>query len=257
MMKKQFTALALAAALILTLAGCAAPTATAGETTVHLQTEENADTVAVSGRVGMEAVPDVAQISVGVTSRAYTPSAAREDNAQAIGGTLEALAELGIEDKDIQTSNMNMRSVYSWNNGVSTLTGYEMETTLTITVREMDRAGEVVDAAIAAGTNELNGVQYLVSNRDEIYDLALTDAVEIARKKAESLAAASGRTLGMVLSIDETSSAVATIYDYDMAMANPDSGSEMAMNDSYRTSIQPGSTTIEAQVRVVFELTEE
>lgn len=249
---KKFTALVLLAALILSLAGCAAPAAE--ETTVRLQTEDNTDSITVSGRVGMEVVPDVAQISIGVNSHAATPAAAREDNAEVINNTLDALAELGIEEKDIQTSNMDMRSVYNWYDGVRTLTGYEMDTTLTIIVRDMDKAGEVVDAAIAAGSNELNGVEYLVSNRDEVYDLALTDAVGIARKKAEGLAAASGRTLGMVLSIEETSNAVATVYDYETAKVNPDSGGADIYDDAYRTSIRPGNTTVEAQVRVVYQL---
>lgn len=254
-MKKNLTALFLTAALILSLTACGAPAA--GETTVHLETEETPDSVTVSGRVGMEVVPDVAQISIGVSSRASTPAAAREENAQVINDTLEALAEMGIEEKDIQTSNMDMRSVYSWYDGVSTLTGYAMDTTLTIIVREMDKAGEVVDAAIAAGSNELNGVEYLVSNRDEVYDLALSDAVEIARKKAEKLATASGRKLGMVVSIDETSSAVATVYNYETAKVNPDSGGFDVYDDAYRTAVRPGSTTVEAQVRVVYQLVEE
>lgn len=251
---KKFTALALAAALILSLAGCAAPAA-AEETTVHLQTQDNTDSITVSGRVGMEAIPDVAEITIGVSSRASTPAAARQNNAEAINSTLEALLEMGIEEKDIQTSNMNMRSVYSYDgNGNGYVSGYRMDTSLTIVVREMDRAGEVVDAAIDAGSNELDGVEYLVSNRDELYNQALTDAVELARQKAEALAEASGRKLGMVISVDETSSAVATIYGY--AKENPDSGGFNSMADR-ATAIQPGSTTVEAQVRVVFELVEE
>lgn len=249
-MMKKFTALALAAALVLTLAGCAAPAA--DETTVRLQTQDEADSITVSGRVGMEVEPDVARITVGVSSRAATPAAAREDNAEAIGSTLDALLELGIQEKDIQTSNMNMRTVYSYDgNGNSYVNGYRMDTSLTILVREMDKAGEVVDAAVAAGSNELDGVEYLVSNRDELYNQALTDAVGLARQKAEALAAAAGRTLGAVMTVDEASNAVATIYEYEDV--NADTGGFFAAADRV-TTIQPGSTTVEAQVRVVFEL---
>lgn len=251
-MMKKLTALALAAALVLALAGCAAPAA--GETTVHLQTQDAADSITVSGRVAMEVVPDVARITVGVSSRAATPAAAREATAEAINSTLDALLEMGIEEKDIQTSNMNMRTVYSYDgNGNSYVNGYRMDTSLTILVREMDRAGEVVDAAIAAGTNELDGIEYLVSNRDEVYGQALTDAVELARQKAEALASAAGRTLGAVMTVDEASNAVATVYEYDDVMfANADSGGFNAAERA--TAIQPGSTAVEAQVRVVFEL---
>ena len=184
MMKKLIVAATLSA-LALSLVACA-PAAT---TTVALQ-RENDDTITVTGKAGMEATPDIAQVTIGVSSRANTPQAARQDNAQAMNATLDAILALGIEEKDIQTSNMNMYNTYG---DYGTVTGYRMSTDLTITVRDITKAGEVVDAAIAAGSNELGGVKYLVSNRDELYNQALSDAVELARQKAEDLAAAAGK----------------------------------------------------------------
>lgn len=243
---KKFATLALALGLILSLAGCAGNTAAPAETTVHLQQEAPDDTITVSGRVGLEVPPDVAKVTIGVTTQGSTPSSAREQNSAAVNATLAALEELGIEEQDIQTTNMNMWNRYDNNGNIS---GYRMSTDLTVYVREIDQAGEVVDAAIAAGSNELNGVEYLVSNQDELYNQALTDAIEMARQKAEALAAASGKTLGEVKQVDETSQAVATVR-----ALNPDSGSESAtMNDSAKTAIRPGSTTINAEVTVIFK----
>ena len=232
--------LALALTLALVLAGCAP-----AESTVHLQQERDSDTITVTGRVGLEVTPDVAQVSIGVSSQAATPGDARLQNSTAINATLAALAELGIEEKDIQTSNMNLWNRYD-NNG--NIIGYRMSTDLTIYVREIEKAGEVVDAAIEAGSNQLNGVEYLVSNRDEIYNQALIDAIETARQKAEALATASGKTLGEVQQVDETSRAVASVREF----ANADTGGGDAMNDRAKTTIRPGSTQIDAEVKVVF-----
>lgn len=246
---KKFMLAALAAALVLTLGGCAGGTPAApAETTVHLQQEAEPDTITVTGRAGMEATPDVAKISVGVTSRASTPTAAREQNTTAVNATLDALKELGIEDRDIQTTNMNMWTSYNNNGGIS---GYRMSTDLAIYVREIDRAGEVVDAAIAAGSNELNGVEYLLSNEDEMYNEALTDAIDLARQKAESMAAAAGKTVGQVRRIEETSRAVATVREYGV---NADTGGVSFNEAKADTVIRPGSSTISAQVQVVFEI---
>lgn len=245
-MKKLIVSV-LTVALAAALAGCAAQAPAPSETTVHLQQEEEPGSITVTGKVGLEVTPDVAQVSVGVSSQAATPGVAREQNSAAINATLAALAELGVEEKDIQTTNMNLWNRYD-NNG--NVIGYRMSTDLTVYVREIDKAGEVVDAAISAGSNELNGVEYLVSNRDEVYNQALIDAIEMARQKAEAMAAASGKTLGAVQKVEETSRAVATVREYDMS---PDTGGG-SMNDALRskTTIRPGSTQIEASVQVVF-----
>ena len=213
--------LALALTLALVLAGCAP-----AESTVHLQQERDSDTITVTGRVGLEVTPDVAQVSIGVSSQAATPGDARLQNSTAINATLAALAELGIGEKDIQTSNMNLWNRYD-NNG--NIIGYRMSTDLTIYVREIEK-------------------EYLVSNRDEIYNQALIDAIETARQKAEALATASGKILGEVQQVDETSRAVATVREF----ANADTGGGDAMNDRAKTTIRPGSTQIDAEVKVVF-----
>lgn len=246
MMKKLIVAATLSA-LALSLVACAPAAATPGTTTVSLQ-RENDDTITVTGKAGMEATPDIAQVTIGVSSRANTPQAARQDNAQAMNATLDAILALGIEEKDIQTSNMNMYNTYG---DYGTVTGYRMSTDLTITVRDITKAGEVVDAAIAAGSNELGGVKYLVSNRDELYNQALSDAVELARQKAEDLAAAAGKQVGMVKQITETSDAATTRRTYDM---NADTGGALA--EGLKTVIQPGSTNIDAEVQVIFALLE-
>ena len=247
---EKFLVAVLVITLALSLAGCAGGAAAPAETTVRLHQEGEPETITVVGKSGMEATPDVAKVSLGVSSRAATPRIAREENTAAINATLAALAEMGIEEKDIQTTNMNMWNNYDSNGN---LTGYRMSTDLTVYVRDITKAGDVVDAAIAAGANELNGVSYLLSNEDEMYNTALADAIALARTKAEVLAEAAGKTVGQVKKVDETSRAVATVRNYDEAAANPDVGSGSKM-ESVRTTIRPGSSTVSAEVQVVFEM---
>ncbi len=245
---KKLAVLALTAGLALVLAGCASSnTPVPTETTVHLQQErEKDDTITVSGRMELEVPPDVAKISIGVSSQGSTPEAAREENATAINATLAALEELGIEEKDMQTSSINLWNRYD-NNG--NRNGYRMSTDLTVYVRDIEKAGDAIDAAIAAGTNELNGIEYLVSNRDELYNQALTDAIALAREKAEALAAAANKALVEVKQVDETSRAAATVKEY-----NPATGGIAVAEDTVKTSIRPGSTSISAEVQVVFRV---
>lgn len=251
MRQNKTLALILTLALIssLALAGCAGQ-GTPGESVPPQQPQQEdaaPRTITVSGSAGLEATPDVARITIGVTTRGDTPGEAREGNSASVNATLAALAELGIEEKDIQTSDMDLRTTYgAYDYDNETPTGYRMNTRLTIYLREIDRVGEVVDAVIDAGTNALNGVDYLLSNQDELYNRALNNAIGLARAKAEEMAATAGKKVGEVVSITETSEAVATVSD-----ANPDSG---GWDNTTTTTVRPGRTTVSSQVQVVYTL---
>lgn len=243
--KSRGLVFAAALALAVALAGCVP-----AESTVLLRQEEpgaQPKTITVTGSAGLEATPDVAKISIGVTNRGDTPGQAREENTAAVNATLAALEGMGIDQKDIQTSDMDLRTTYGlYDYDNETPTGYRMSTKLTVYVREVDRVGEIIDGVIDAGTNTLDGVSFLLSNQDQLYNQALNDAIELARAKAEEMAATAGKTVGEVVSITETSEAVATVSD-----ANPDSG---GWDGSVTTTVRPGRTTVSSQVQVVFTL---
>ena len=195
----------------------------------------------------------MARVTVGVVSTGSTSEAAREANAQAMSDTQAALMELGVAEEDMKTSDISLRPTYSYSSGYSegTINGYRMSTSLVVTVRDLEQVGEVLDAAIGAGSNSLDSLDFLVSNQDELYNEALADAVELARQKAELLAQAAGKGVGEALTIEETSRAVATVRE------NPDTGGGNLMaaaTDTARTVVQEGSTTIEAEVEVVFTM---
>ena len=174
-------------------------------------------------------------INLGVESTGATPEAARSANATAVNATVDAVKALGVEEKDIQTSSMNLGESY-------TTTGYEMSTRLTVTVRSVDSIGQVLDAAIAAGTNELNNVRFGVSSGEEAYGQALDAAVESARQSAEKMAAAEGRTLGKVLSVQEETSGAVTVRAEE----------DGTLTDSENLLL--GRDSVTAEVIVTFEL---
>ncbi len=246
-MKKLLVAI-LALVLILALGGCAG---TAPDN-MAVRLEEGEDSITVSGNAGIQVKPDMARVTVGVVANGSTSEAAREANAQAMADTQVALAELGIGEEDMLTSDITLRPTYVYTNNYSegTINGYRMSTDLVVTVRDLEKIGEVLDAAIGAGSNSLDSLEFLVSNQDELYNEALADAVELARQKAELLAAAAGKTVGEALTITESSRAVATVKEYN---TNPDTSGSAAA-DAARTIVQEGSTTITAQVEVVFAM---
>ena len=221
---KQLAALVLTGTLLLAMAGCS-----------QTGSAQQSDTVTVAGSGEVLLEPDLAVINLGVESTGATPEAARSANATAVNATVDAVKALGVEEKDIQTSSMNLGESY-------TTTGYEMSTRLTVTVRSVDSIGQVLDAAIAAGTNELNSVRFGGSSGEEAYGQALDAAVESARQSAEKMAAAEGRTLGKVLSVQEETSGAVTVRAEE----------DGTLTDSENLLL--GRDSVTAEVIVTFEL---
>lgn len=163
--------------------------------------------VETSGEGSASIAPDLAIVSSGVLTSAPGAAAALKANAAAMTKVFAAAKQAGIEDRDIATSGLSVQPQYDYGDGSKprspTLVGYEARNTVTIRVRAVDKAGGVVDALVAAGSNQIEGLSFEVSNRSGKLDEARREAVKDARHKAELLATAAGAKLGAVQSIRE------------------------------------------------------
>lgn len=158
-----------------------------------------------TGRVA--AVPDMAEVSLGVVREAANASEALRATSAAASEVLATMADLGIEPRDVQTSDVSLNPVYDQRQGdepgAPVITGYRARNALTVRVRDLALLGEVIDRSVAIGANEGGGLRLTVSNADELEDEARADAVRNAREKAEAMARAAGIELGPLLSLDE------------------------------------------------------
>jgi uncharacterized protein YggE len=192
----------------------------------------------VLGSGSATVVPDRASFSFGTVSQARTASAALAANSQAVARVVGALRESGVARADIQTSEISLspRS----NESGDTIIGYTATNTVTATVRKLADAGDVVDAAVGAGANQVYGPNLLASDQDAAYRDALKAAVAEARVKAETLASSSGVALGKITAIVEGGGPIPL----------PAAG---ATRDS-AVPIEPGTQKIEAIVSVTFAI---
>ena len=165
--------------------------------------------VTTSGEGSVSAAPDLAIISSGVTSTATTAAEALKANAAAMAKVFDAAKKAGIEDRDLATLGLSVQPQYDYGDGqkprAPKLTGYQARNMVTIRVRAIDKAGAVVDSLVGAGSNEIEGFSFDVSDRGAKLDAARRDAVADARRKAELLATAAGAKLGQVLQVTEES----------------------------------------------------
>lgn len=156
----------------------------------------------VSGSGETRIAPDLAVIQLGVSSQADSAAAAMSQNGEQQGAVIEALKNSGIPAADIQTSGINLNPLMDYGEGrAPRVTGYQASNMVIVRVSEVDRLGEVLDAIVAAGANEINGINFQRTDAAAAEDDARRAAVEDARHKAEVLAAAAGLELGPVLSL--------------------------------------------------------
>jgi uncharacterized protein YggE len=192
---------ALAALGVAGLSG-AALTAAAGAQ----ETRSMLRTLSLTGHGEVKAKPDLAIVTVGVVSQAATARAALTANNAAMEKVLAALKAVPIEDLDIQTSNftVNPRYDYGENNAQPPrITDYDVSNSVTVSVRNLEKLGNVLDAMVSEGSNQINGVMFTIAEPQPLEDDARQRAVADAERKAKVYAQAAGVTLGPLMSIAE------------------------------------------------------
>jgi hypothetical protein len=165
--------------------------------------------ISVTGEATMSVAPDQAQVDGGVTSDAKTAREASDANNAAMGKVLLALKGAGIEEKDYQTSRLSLQPKYApERSGPSTVVGYRASNRVTIKVRDVNKIAGVIDILVAAGANEIGGINFVVSQASKLLDDIREKAIADARRKAEIYAKAARVTLGEPLSIAEEGGAM-------------------------------------------------
>ena len=163
--------------------------------------------ISVTGEASLSVAPDLAQIDAGVTAEAKTAREASETNNAAMGKVLLALKAAGIDDKDIQTSRLSLQPESAPNRagppGPPSIVGYRASNRVTVRLRDVTKVAATIDMLVAAGANEIGGINFTVSNASKLLDDAREQAMADARRKAEIYAKAAGVTLGAPLSISE------------------------------------------------------
>jgi uncharacterized protein YggE len=198
--------------------------------------------VTVTGEATVAAAPDAAVIRLGVSSQGKTARAASDANAKDMTVVLAAIKESGVADRDIQTTSLSLQPQYDpKQTGAARLIGFQVNNQVTIKIRDVGKLSTVLDRAIAAGANEMSGIEFVVSEQEKLLDQARAAAIADARHKAELYANAAGMKIGRVVAISEEGSAPPRPYQ--------------SMRAGVAPAIAPGEQTLRAVVTVSYELT--
>jgi len=195
--------------------------------------------------------PDIARLSTGVMTQANDANTAHRNNAREMDKVLAALKSAGIAERDIQTSGISLHPQYHRPRGETpSITGYQAANTVSVKVREIARLGEVLDALVASGANQVDGPYFAIDEPEPVYDRARLAALAKARERAKLYAEAAGMKVLRIVSISEGGGAQVGPLRM-MARAAP-----AAMSVDESTPIAPGESSLHARLTVVFELGE-
>jgi len=199
-------------------------------------------TITATGTAAVTRIPDVARVGLGVSVTKPSVKAARDSAGKSMAAIIAAIKALGIDEKDIKTTGIDLSPQY--NSGGTKITGYRMSEQLQVTVRDLDKAGDVVDTATAKGATEVNGLWFEVDDPTGAMDEARAAAIAQARTSAQKMASAAGVSVGAVVSISESSAASPGPVYYGAAIRDA----------AALTPVERGSQDVQATVTVVFEI---
>lgn len=219
----------------------AAPAVSAADTLFR------ATTLNLSAAGETRAAPDMATITLGVQTEAPTAAEALRDNAQRMTQVIAALKKGGIDARDIQTSGLNLNPQYVYvENQPPKLNGYQVTNQVTVTVRDLGRLGQAVDATVNAGATTIGGISFGLQNPDAAEDAARLDAVKAVQHKADLYAKATGYRVARLVSLSE-GGGYAPQPPMPMMRAN---FADKAMS----TPVEAGELKVRVDVSAVFEM---
>ncbi len=208
-----------------------------------------ATTLSLSAFGEVKATPDMASISLGVQTQAPTAAQAMADNAQRMSQVVAALKHAGIEAKDIQTSGLNLGAQYAYEPNVPPrLTGYQASNQVTVIVNDLGKLGRTLDAVVAVGANQVNGVSFGLKSPQAAEDAARLKAVQALAAKAQLYAGATGYRLDRLVNLSEGGG-------YTPPRPLPMFAARSAMAEAAPTPVEAGELDIRIDVTAVYELT--
>lgn len=221
-------------------------------------------TITVNGEGEAFAIPDIASFNFSVTEIGNTVAEAQEKLDEKINKALSAVRESGVEEKDIKTTSYNVYPKYEWEQqyciamvgvvcppGRNVLKGYEVSQTVTVKVRDTEKAPDLVTKIGAVGVANISGLEFTVDNRDEFIAQARNEAIEKAREQAKNLSKQLGVKLGKMLYFNESGNYMPMPYYGEMGMGGDMLKSSVA---PARAELPQGETRIVSQINITYEV---
>ena len=210
------------------------------------QEQKPSRTITVNGVGRITIAPDIARISIGVETMGESAADATRENSALAEKVIEALVGFEVAEADIRTSNFSVYARQDRDRDGNLLgVTYVVQNTIVVTVRDLDKLGEVLDAVVQSGANNISGIQFDLADRTQASSAALDAAVQDAKRQAEILSAAAEVELGQVLTINSFSNV--PVFPIQRSAVEFAAG-------AIDVPVSPGELEISADVTVIYEI---
>lgn len=199
-------------------------------------------TVSFVGEGKVKAAPDTARAEIGLVTEGKDTITVQNENSSKMNAVIKFLKERGISEADIKTSNYSLSPKYEYNKGKSSLVGYVLNQNLTVTVRNLDKIGEILDGAVSSGANRIDSVSLFVDKPEELKNKAREEAVKQAKEKVAATSKIAGLRLGRLVGFSEGSS------------GEPPMFFEALSKGGAAPQIEPGTQEIKVNVTLTYLL---
>jgi len=220
---------------------------------IQSKMQETENTITVSDTGTIYAKPDLAVATASVISEDTTVADALSANTKKMNAVIAAVKTEGVEENDLKTTSFNISPRYEWRDqtyyysGERVLVGYEVTQSLQIKIRDLEKAGMIIQKATDAGANEISDLQFTIDNEDELKKQAREQAIDKVKSKAEELA----KELGIkLLGISNFSETGVTPYYYGLEKA----ASAVGSGGGETAQIQTGENKIEVTVYITYKI---
>lgn len=221
--------------------------------------QQNQNQITVSGVGKVYAKPDVALVSLGVTTQATTVADVTKNNTAQMNAVIQVLKDLKVDEKDIQTTNYSLTPVYnnlkySQISGMmnlstqgNTIVGYSLEQNIQVKIRDFAKIGDIISQATAKGSNAVGDLQFTIDKPEQLQQQARALAIADAKSNANNLSKESGIGLGKLINVNEGYSPSPIMYSAK-AMGGGVAESAPA------PTIQPGQQEIDVTVNLTYQV---
>jgi uncharacterized protein YggE len=202
----------------------------------------------ISGTGKVYAKPDIALVSLGVKTEAIKSQDAVNKNNEKMTEIIKAVKELGIDEKDIQTTNYNLSPVYDWTErGGRVFKGYSLDQSISVKIRNFEKINSVLDKASEKGASTISDLQFTVDDMEKVRSEARIKAIADAKSKAKILAEQSGLKLRKLVNVSESN------YYYPQPLYGKGGGA-MESASSVAPDIQTGQLEINLSVYLTYKV---
>lgn len=210
---------------------------------VYERTTSNYRVITVTGEGELSVRPNYAELQIEIVTENVDIAVAQAENATLTNRVIQSLLQLGIAREDIQTAFFNINPQYDYIEGKQTFRGYEVRNAVSVTVRDINKVGLVIDTAIKNGANRISSLQFKIEDENIYYGKALGLAIQNANSKVLAIAT----SLGLAY------------YPQPIEIIEESTGGEMFLKvatfsqEATSTPIEPGLITISARVQVKYQ----